>query len=391
MPKTIYAKIINEIYTPELEQKFKDASAQLGDVEKVIEFIAEQKLAATFFYAIMDAVHSKELVYDFHAHKHDLESLVNTIITSGKTVKELLAEEAETFEYKYQRTFAILLEDFERRFNVACAFFLFHPEDMSKQQKLIDSSKKQLLNIINTSFLNEQKCYLCDMRLERVKGVSAVIYRDPLEDDCPMNFSTEQEFIVDFPSGVIFAKDWFRDDKEVLSKATDIKESQVYKQLIAKGFDTYGIVYSNSVVNNYAEVQASAEKNIVSIFVGNSSPDIFKSEDNKIVSLDWDDEDKSHRNYIKQQGLKNKGMVCTDLWRATLVDEAVLDKLFAEQYTPEEIAEIKKEWQNTTFTKINVKPGKYKVKYSLHKGFVSSIQVGESNIGTYFSIEPFEV
>lgn len=394
MPMSMYAQIINEIYTPELDKKFKEASIQLGDVEKVIEFIAEQKLAATFFNAIMDAVYSKALVYDFHGHKHHFEQLVTTITTSGKTFQEVLQEEAETLKYSYMRVFANLVEDFERRFNISSAYFLFNPEDQEKwlslSESLIVSSKKQLLNIINNSILEEQKCSLCAMRLSRVKGISAVTYRDAREDECPINFPVEQEVIVDFPSGVIFAKDWFRDDLQVLSKATEIKDSKIYEQLIAKGIDTYGIAYSSSAVNNYAEVQACAEKNIASIFVSNTSPDIFTSKDNKIVALDWDEEEKSHHDYLKNQGLKKAGMVCTDLWRATLVDEAVLDKLFAEYYTSEEISELKQEWQDTTFIKIKVKPGKYKVKYSLYKGFIANIQVGESELNTYFSIEPVE-
>ena len=160
---------------------------------------------------------------------------------------------------------------------------------------------------------------------------------------------------------------------------------------MAQGADTYGICYGDSALNNYAEVNAYAEKDVVSIFVGNSSPDLFKDKGNKISAVCWDEEDTEHKKHLQEKGMKMEGSVCTDLWRVTLVDEAILDKIFKDYYKQEEIPILKNEWEkHAGVVKIKVKPGKYKVKYHLQRGFISKEKVGESNLNTYFSIEPVE-
>ena len=142
------------------------------------------------------------------------------------------------------------------------------------------------------------------------------------------------EVEVEFKTGNLLIMDWFR------------VEDDIFTNLVRKDKD-FSINYTKGRVdqiNYYAK-----EFNFVSVNVGNSCPKIFKEDSDIIIGYSETEED--------------LGFVCTDLWNASVIDEAQLEEHLvsgglALKKAKSEIKKMKKEW---TCNEIKVKAGKYKL------------------------------
>lgn len=75
--------------------------------------------------------------------------------------------------------------------------------------------------------------------------------------------------------------------------------------------------------------------------------------------------------------MPNQGSVCTDLWRATIVDKQVLKNIIATKFTDtNKGADVLEEMLEGS-TEITVKPGKYMLHYSLNKGYFNDDKFGD--------------
>lgn len=103
---------------------------------------------------------------------------------------------------------------------------------------------------------------------------------------------------------------------------------------------------------------------MLSIFVGNSSPAIFQKGNSIIFPQDSD-------TVIK--GYQKKGKVITDMWWVSIIEEETLLKALInsgkkEKTAKNEIAELKKQW---FVNSIKVKPGKYIARFPVQEEYVS--------------------
>lgn len=113
------------------------------------------------------------------------------------------------------------------------------------------------------------------------------------------------------PSGIVYAVDWFHLDKFT-------------KKLEDNSDDKYGKNSLNYAKGKHNNTVRMAKKNVFSLFVGNSSPSIFKDKlDDGIHYIT----EHTYAAMKKRKNSKNLGSVCTDLWAVTLVDRDILLKI----------------------------------------------------------------
>lgn len=156
--------------------------------------------------------------------------------------------------------------------------------------------------------------------------------------------------VVSFPSGVVLIDDWFR-----------IPEFQQAVER-AKGEGRFNI---NALAGRAQQTKCYAEKlGFVSVSVGNSVPSVVMQDGAiKVGRLRWNDE---LDDYEVPKG-NRLGLVCTDLWWASMIDKEVLTKIVAQTCSMDQaqkkVEGLIKERAGTMMT-THLPPGDYHLYFS---------------------------
>lgn len=194
---------------------------------------------------------------------------------------------------------------------------------------VIDAAYEKLIRRINQGdfsphFVEAQDCWETGQRIHvKIDGwrcQAGLLTRDPetrrtsFVPAPPPEPNVVKELDVDFPSGRVLVADWFR--LEEFTRAVN-----------ARGLD-FNI---NSRVGKEQQTEFYASQHgFVSVFVGNSMPEIFAKGDTLAIGL-WNEEGNLDKGLPPTKpAMPGKGKICTDLWWATLIDREHLIDLVAE-------------------------------------------------------------
>lgn len=147
-----------------------------------------------------------------------------------------------------------------------------------------------------------------------------------------------------FETGKLLVADWFRDQDNSFSKV--VKEDWSPERSL------------NHESGRVKTMNDYADKGFVSVNVGNTCPNVFYF-DNKIVV----GQDKEGEGYMTEGESINKGMVITDYWATTIIDESKMMNILMESglnliQAKNKLKEFKKECIS-----FKVKKGKYKLTF----------------------------
>jgi hypothetical protein len=168
-----------------------------------------------------------------------------------------------------------------------------------------------------------------------------------IEPSCFVAPDPVDHVVVKFKGGPVLVGDWFRIDE--FTKAVDPKGVK---------FDLGTELGAREYVHHYAGL------GFVSVSVGNSSPSIIPFEDSFVVGR-FDEETEGSE--IVPSPL---AQVCTDLWRATMIEKDRLIEIVAESiglYEAETVVEKYLE-ENGCDGTIDVPAGEYHIYFSGHHG-----------------------
>lgn len=215
-------------------------------------------------------------------------------------------------------------------------------------------------------------------------------------DECSFQ-SNIHTLEINIPSGVLVANDWFRDKNNILTNLTDVNNSQYGKRMLAKGYSDLKYIEGN--IQEFAQVVAGVECGLVTVFTGNTSPHIYQNGNSLIIcekidfsNYDYDEDSETEEEFEKRvvefqkslqdSGWQDVGYVCTDLWRASLIDYDVLKDHFLKHYDEDSVDDMMSKYQ-----KINVEPGKYKITFS-SKSY-NGVDILKSNSSEIVNFHPF--
>lgn len=159
---------------------------------------------------------------------------------------------------------------------------------------------------------------------------------------------------VTFPSGKVYASDWFR----ILNftKIIDNEEDK-YKLSLNSRLGCFKISRLYAKLFNFAKFQ-----------VGNTCPAIFASD--KQIVFGHEVEDDNGRTITKNNlSLKEKGYICTDLWAACFIDHDVLVDLLIQgnpELSRDEIESAVVKWAKKSgdhIVELEIEPGEYVMRY----------------------------
>lgn len=321
-----------------------------------------------FWFEIFETTNQN--IIDFNGHNSRLGDLF-VLIKNGQNIRDIIAKEDEASEYWFDKPYGYLKKQFNEKMDNYLNSFLEVMMETKKNTNEKFETKGMFQFMIEHIFLAENKCCQCGNRFDPFSS----------NEKCEMNIPVIQETYIQVPSGKLLVADWFRDNKNVLQKLTDVKGTVIGKKLME--INSYDAQYGDSYLAEYAQVLSAAELNIATVFVGNSSPDIFQN-GNKIIGFDADsyESERKFKTAMKTEmpEWKKKGSICTDLWRASVIDEEILVSHLATKYSQKEaeeiMAEIKAGW---TVVEVKVKPGKYKLTYTIKHGFIEKNALGGIN------------
>ena len=337
--------------------------------------IKTNEFKENFWFEIFETASHE--VADFNRHNSRLGDLL-VLVKNGQNIRELIANEDKVSKYWFDKPYGYLKNQFDEKIDNYLGSFLEVMMETKKNKNEKFDAERMYKFMIDHILLAENKCCQCGNKF------------NPFGDNekCEMNIPVIQETYIQVPSGNLIVADWFRDNKNVLQKLTDVKNTVIGKKLME--INSYEAQYGDSYLVEYAQVLSAAELNIATVFVGNSSPDIFQK-GNNILGFNANSYE-SEREFNKKiqaemPEWKKKGSICTDLWRASVIDEKTFINHLSTEYSREEaekiVAEIKSEW---TVVNIKVKPGKYKLTYTMRRGFIEKNSLG----GINFKLELFE-
>lgn len=203
-----------------------------------------------------------------------------------------------------------------------------------------DKNKQRFMG--NCNKCGAKVFYMWDTELNEI---SCVPRDESLADKCEGDYDTI-EFEVEMPTGNLVFFDWLH----VMTPMSDNME---------KGPSINYDLGIKVQIENYAK------RNIFHTFVGNTSPNIYKKGDTLTVGGYLHEEDEWPETYDADQ--EYLGYVCTDLWWATLVDEAVLIENLKPYHTAKEVREaLSSEY------KAKIRPGVYKCTYLGYGDYVDT-------------------
>lgn len=165
---------------------------------------------------------------------------------------------------------------------------------------------------------------------------------------------------LDFPSGKIYACDWFR-----IKGFTEYVDRHQNDQ---ERFSLNNRMGCINIAKNYAK-----DSNFAKFQVGNSSPSVFVGK-NKIWfgydnsdSYDLEELQKTQDTPIvtaEELGFEYKGYICTDLWAACFIDEQTLLEILTVQNPQDDAQVLLNAWkQETNPVEFEVQPGKYRMMF----------------------------
>ncbi len=338
--------VIKNVFTQEFYSKMMDLPVK--DNEYLGVLIAEEDLASKTFDTIIEALVSNEFNISTGTHITILDSIKKEML-SGETYSKFLDRLGEEDFYK-KHYYEQFKTNFVQKISIDLQFFLSFSEEynFNKNQKNFDYCVK-------SAIISSVKCKLCGIHI-----LSLLLKnknKDKNEDDgmkCPTSPKEIQEFTINFPTGKLFCADWFRNDANTLDKhIKDVKNPELQK--LKENFE-YETEHGDSPLNEFFQVACAADKDVVTVFVGNSLPQIFQN--NNKLSFNSYNEDTSI-----DEGYKDVGYVCTDLWRVTIADEQTLIEILQKKHKKTVADEILAEWKKEA-TIVNVEPGRYKLTFS---------------------------
>lgn len=282
----------------------------------------------------------------FNGHSSDLTKFIDTL-KNGQTYQEIKAEQIKKYKYEYQRPLEYIKRKFKEKMENMLSFIQIVSEKMDEQQAW-DFQEKTVSQFFK-DFINYDKCEKCGNVLMS-------------EGKCQLNIEVINSVEIDVPTGVLLVSDWFRDEKNVLSDLVEVKNTKIGKQLMK--INDYEAQYGTTRLNEYAQVLAGAEKNVATVFVGNTCPSIYSNKGTVVVT-----------DQKKKGKLDLQGSVCTDLWRTTIVDKQILEQYMKDAYSDEEVSDLWEELMGEA-VEVSVTPGKYRLTHSVDKGYVNDEKYG---------------
>ena len=296
-------------------------------------------------------LNNPEKKLNFNGHSNYTTELIS-LLESGQNIESILQEEEKKFKYEYQRKFANIKEKFLLKIREIFILFKIRAESEDKEG-FTDEVISKDLSFAMRSFYAYQQCNKCGCILQS-------------EVSCKMNIDTHQTVEINVPTGNLLIADWFRDENNLLAEVTSVKNTVIGAKM--REINEYGALYGDSALNEYAAVLSAAEANVATVFVGNSCPQIFANENIIVISSEKEK---------KAKKLNDEGCVCTDLWRATIVDEQVLKEhveKFYDKNQQEAVMEEMKEGANY----VTVTPGKYLLHFNIDRNLLDDNDYGQS-------------
>jgi len=213
-------------------------------------------------------------------------------------------------------------------FSMALSMELMGLQDKVEKGMTLDAAHKEWVSIIEAGdfgsrMSDTQECFLTGERVKAVlKGwkMQLQVRRDgrfvPVSPEMVQAPGMEA-FEIDLPTGELWINDWFR-----IPAFTEITKAA------AQGLS------GNSEKGDLEQVRAYAKLGFVSVFAGNSCPSVVI--ENGQVVIGCLSEEGYEDEALNAAGRERKGGVCTDLWRATMIDRQVLVDLVAQSMSREE-------------------------------------------------------
>lgn len=330
-----------------------------NNYEKLSSLIEQEGLVETTFETVIQSFVANQLNISTGTHKTVLQYIKEKMFPQ-ETYEQFLVRigENDFYQKHYYQNFK---DELVQSIIIELAF-LFNPQNtFEENQDIFDKCVKQKI-------IGSLKCEMCGIKILPLlkKGADGLI--------CVTPSNEIQELVINVPTGKLFCSDWFRDSGNSLDKhIKDVTSTELQK--IKENFP-YEVEHGSSPLNEYFQVACAADKDVVTIFVGNSSPKIFQN-NNKLSFNSYDE-------YTSiDEGYKDVGYVCTDLWRVTIADEQTLTEILQNKHKKTVADEILAEWKKKV-TIVNVEPGRYKLTFSHIKQQINQ----EKN--QFFSLEKIE-
>lgn len=305
----------------------------------------KEEIIDQFWLEVTEKISNKEVRINNFGHNNKLIEL-NNLLYSGKKWQEIVKEE-EKFKYEFERQLTYV----KKRFNEKIESFFILIELLYLNEKNI---VEKLIAKTVEEFFAHSECIQCGCKLFKMnKNAKAEL--------CKMDIPKTQTVEIDVPSGKLWISDWFRDSKNILKSLVDVENTDVGKELIK--INEYGAKYGITYLNEYATVLSAAEKNVATVFVGNSCPQIYQNNTTLLIADEYEFDNSS-----------SVGKVCTDLWRTTIVDEDVLKKHIENICGQENMEEVLSEMKEGDINFVDVTPGKYKLTFNIAKELISDEQ-----------------
>lgn len=329
--------VIKNIFSQDFYSKM--VSLPENNYEKLSSLIEQEGLVETTFETVIQSFVANQLNISTGTHKTVLQYIKEKMFPQ-ETYEQFLVRigENDFYQKHYYQNFK---DELVQSIIIELAF-LFNPQNtFEENQDIFDKCVKQKI-------IGSLKCEMCGIKILPLlkKGADGLI--------CVTPSNEIQEITINVPTGRLFCADWFRDSDNTLDKhIKDVTNPQLQK--VKKDF-SYEVEHGNSPLNEYFQVASAADKDIATIFVGNSSPQIFQN-NNKLSFNSYSEDTPPDEEY------KDVGYVCTDLWRVTVADKQTLAEILQKKYTKEEADEILTQWENESSI-VSVKPGRYKLTFT---------------------------
>ena len=192
--------------------------------------------------------------------------------------------------------------------------------------------------------LTMEQCSNCGEHISyRLEGTALV----PAES-IPCFYTDFVDVNLTFPTGEVMAADWLKHGKDVIK--------HLHRDHVTV----------NALKGVALRIQSYAEGNIGHVYVGNTSPAIFRQEDTIFIARErYDEEDEL---IPVAKGAEKMGSICTDLWWVTLCDRQTYEQHAIAQQGEEKGKQMTEEaWEkaHSTFT---ITPGTYRLRYFVKPG-----------------------
>lgn len=330
-----------------IEQIFSNETFQLieeQNIDAIEKLLQKNAFAAKTLKNVCEYLSTIEPL-NFQGHSHTLLD-IQKMLQDGFSYEEIISKDNEIDIDKFFQFKQVFMMTFSSQIRLSFIEVIldYSQKDYTNEEK--QQHIKEVFNqtLIDTLFTNHR----CDACGTHLKTISAFGGKNDLH--CIMDIDEIQEVFIDVPSGTLMCGDWFRDDYNTVDLATSIANSKALTTL--KNTPDFTVNSEMSALGEYAQILACADQNMISIYVGNTSPSVL-NEGHKITIAHTED-DNPHM----------EASICTDLWRASLIDKQFLTEMFAQKYTKNQLNQVFEDLSDDGAFEIKVKPGTYKVTYN---------------------------